>query len=485
MNASSISSYNYIFEVSKDEYFRDVITSFDTGKVSYPLNYYDFGSNTPLDEGNLYHWRMINYDNDGRAGTYSESSFLVSSLTSTWLGGDNYKMTLSNGIESDESFIPACQDSSLVSYSPDFNDFGSPFIQIQDDSSIGQMVSIFQCDLTNYILPQGYAVTSSSIELTLESLTNPGDIGLWEGNNHDWSASKATWNSYDGDNSWSVPGVQGSDRGQLLDTQSVSSTAQQGDKFSWNITSATQFALREMRPVDLIFDIPQDVSSNSKFFRFNSNFNVANTPELSFIYVPGSNQLPSIPNLEYPLNGEWLYENGFTLENIQNPIFDWNISSNIPVAGWSIDIDTSDTFSSPELQSYTSWNDEGFDIANSEFELPNDLDDGQKWYWRVRALSSTYQLGDWSATSHFFIPQNDFSVIDQNHILQELRHNEVLPAVSLPHFEDTYIVDEDIQLPINHQSELEVLVGTTNTGFNSSGLLRMNIDSELQRLIQG
>jgi len=479
-NASSTSSYNYIFEFSSDEYFRDIITSFDTGKTFYPVSNYDFGSNTPLNKGNMYHWRMINYDNDDRFGTYSESSFLVSSLTSNWLGGDNYQMTLSTGIESNEEMIPNCQDSSLLSYAPDFNDFGSPFIQIQDDPSIGQIVAIFQCDLTNYILPQGYAVTSSSLELTLESSTNSGDVGLWEGNNHNWSASKSTWNSYDGDNSWSVPGVEGADRGQLLDTQNIPNTAQQGDTFTWNITSATQFGLREMRPVDFILDIPQSSSATSNFFRFNSNFNGVNTPELSFIYVPGSNQLPSIPNLESPLNGEWLYQPGFTLDNIRDPTFEWNTSSNSPVAGWAIDIDVSDTFSSPQLQSYNSWNDPGFDIVNSEFELSNELDEGMKWYWRVRGLSSTYQLGDWSAISHFFIPNNDFTVIDQNHISQEIRHNEVLPAVSLPHFEDTYIVDEDSQFQPNHQSELEVLVGTSNTGYNSSGLFRMGIDNELQ-----
>ena len=479
-NSSSVSSYNYIFEVSNDEYFRDIITSFDTGKVFYPINYFDFGVNTPLDTGNMYHWRMINYDNDNRFGSYAESSFLVSSLSSTWLGGDNYQMTLSQGIESGEEIIPSCQDSSLLSYAPNFNDFGSPYIQIQDDPTIGQIVGIFQCDLTNYVLPQGYAVTSSSLELTLDSLTNPGDVGLWEGNNHNWSGSEVTWNSYDGDNSWDIPGVGGSDRGQLLDVQNIPNTALQGDKFTWNITSATQFALREMRPVDFILDIPQSASTSSNFFRFNSNYNGANNPELSFIYVPGSNQLPSIPILESPVNGEWLYETGFTLENIQDPTFEWNTSSNSQIVGWAIDIDTSDTFSSPGLQSYTSWNDPGFDMVNSEFELSNDLDEGKKWYWRVRGLSSTYQLGDWSATSHFFIPDNDFTLIDQDHMSQVLRHNEVLPDVSLPHFEDTYIVDEDVQFQPNHKSELEVLVGTTNTGYNSSGLYRMSIDAELQ-----
>ena len=130
-------------------------------------------------------------------------------------------MSLSQGIESGEETIPSCKDSSLLSYAPNFNDFGSPYIQIQDDPTIGQIVGIFQCDLTNYVLPQVYAVTSSSLELTLDSLTNPGDVGLWEGNNHNWSESEVTWNSYDGDNSWAIPGVGGADRGQLLDVQNI------------------------------------------------------------------------------------------------------------------------------------------------------------------------------------------------------------------------------------------------------------------------
>ena len=480
-NASSTLGYNYIFEVSSDKYFRDIITDFDTGQVSSPSSFYDFslGTNIPLDKGKLYHWRMVNYDNDFRFGAFSESSFLVSSLNSTWLGGDNYQMTLSLGSESNEESIPNCQDSSLVSYAPNFNDFGSPYIQVQDDSSIGQIVSTFQCDLSNYVLPQGYSVISSSLEFTLHSMTNSGDVGLWEGNNHNWSASKSTWNSYDGDNSWAIPGVEGADRGQLLDVQNIPNTAQQGDTYSWNVTSATQSALREMRPVDFIVDIPQNASTSSKFFRFYSNYEIANYPVLSFIYVPGSNQLPSIPILETPVNGDWLYESGFTLQNIQDPIFEWNSSSNSQIAGWAIDIDTNNTFSSPELQSYNSWNNPGFDILNNKFELPNDLEEGKKWYWRVRGLSSTYQLGDWSAISHFFIPKNNFSIIDSNHLSQVIRHNEVLSDFSIPHFEDTYIEDNSI-IQLNHQSELEVLVGTTNIGYNSSGLIRMSIDSELQ-----
>ena len=99
-----------------------------------------------------------------------------------------------------------------------------------------------------------------------------------------------------------------------------------------------------MRPVDFIVDIPQNASTSSKFFRFYSNYEIANYPVLSFIYVPGSNQLPSIPILETPVNGDWLYESGFTLQNIQDPIFEWNSSSNSQIAGWAIDIDTNNTF---------------------------------------------------------------------------------------------------------------------------------------------
>ena len=475
-------SYNYILEVSNDEFFRDIILQIDSGKQGIPLSpsTYDFAGTNTLQTGNMYYWRMINIDNDNRFGERSYSSFMVSSLVSTWLGGDEYKMTLSYGTESNEENFPYCRESNLYSYSPLFTDSNSQTMRIEEDSSLGKTVSLLQCDLSKYVLPQGYAVVSSSIDLTLNSLSNTGSVGVWEGYNHNWSSEEVNWLNFDDGQTWQVPGAGGAERGQLLDTQVITNSFVQGDTVSWNITSAVQFAMREMRTVDLIFDTPQTQSTLPTLFQFNSSSSDFEIPELSFTYVLGSNAMPNSPSLDYPLNGDWLYQPGFTLDPIQDPILQWTPPSNsTAIVGWALDIDKSSTFSSQDLQSYTSWNDVGFDLTNNEFELPNDLDEGFQWYWRVRALSSTNQLGEWSSVSHFFIPNQEFTFIDQDHISQNIRYNEILPSVSVPHFENTY-VDDSGSIQFGLKSELEIQVGKTNLGYNSSGLIRMNIAPEIQ-----
>ena len=65
---------------------RDVITTTIQQDI-LPIQLLRFWNDKSAEKGNLYHWRMINYDYDSRFGTYSESSFLVSSLTSNWLVG--------------------------------------------------------------------------------------------------------------------------------------------------------------------------------------------------------------------------------------------------------------------------------------------------------------------------------------------------------------------------------------------------------------
>ncbi len=481
-NGTISSSYQSLFQLSKDEYFRDIILELDTrdqNLISQNTNSLNLTGSNTLELGTFYHWRMINYNTESRFGEWDTSSFLVSSLTSSWLGGNEYQMSLEFGTESNEEGRPLCRDSTLFN-NQNSNNFGSNTIDILD-TSFSQTTAVFQCDIRNYMLPSGFAVISSSIALNLESSLEETNVGVWEGNIHNWTDTGVNWFTYDGVNNWPVSGVQGSSRGQLLDTQVITSSAIQGDEFVWNITSATQYALRDSTPLDLIFDSIQSTSSIDNNAIFNSSFNSVDKPVLSFIYVPGSNQLPDYPTLDYPINGEWLYESDFNLSVITKPVLDWSHnSSTSPASGWVIQIDNSNTFGSPNSQMFTSWNDAGFDLSQTEYEFQSDLDIGQQWFWRVRALSSTYQLGDWSNTNHFYLPDLDITLIDQDHFSLELRHDEVLSQVSIPHFEDTYLDDRNGFVQIDHSSETEILVGSDNSGENSSGLIRMSLDPEIQ-----
>ena len=111
--------------------------------------------------------------------------------------------------------------------------------------------------------------------------------------------------------------------------------------------------------------------------------------------------------LENPINGDFLYNDDFLISPNISPVFEWNHTSTLPIIGWAIELDNRDSFDSNNLRSFNSWNDIGFDLTNLTFSIPNgqnQLEVGEEYYWRVRALSSTNQLGDWSQPSYFAIP---------------------------------------------------------------------------------
>ena len=69
--------------------------------------------------------------------------------------------------------------------------------------------------------------------------------------------------------------------------------------------------MRENRSVDLILGIVGVGSCADRDALFYPNSaNSANRPEISFVYVPGSDALPSEPVPQAPLNGSWSVESG-------------------------------------------------------------------------------------------------------------------------------------------------------------------------------
>ncbi|MBT5736138.1 MAG: DNRLRE domain-containing protein, partial [Euryarchaeota archaeon] len=469
-NSSLSSPYGMLFQLSEDKYFRNLLFNNDS-RVANPIQSssgnFAIPHDMPLDTGKMYFWRMSNFDSDNRLSDWVYSSFLVSSLSSNWLGGDRYEMSLELGTESQEQFYPNCYESSISSTFTSFNNYGSSTIIVSDDQTQGIATSLLQCDVSNYLLPSGYAIESSQIELQLSSYSNPAEIGVWEGIEHNWSAKDVTWNNY------------GGAQGQLLDTQAITNSALQGDIVAWNVTSATQRSMRDGTPLDLIFNTITPSTSTSFYSSF--EFDQSKRPSLKYVYIPGSNQLPDYPTLDLPLNGDWIYTPDFTLIGETKPTLDWTDNSQSSnVIGWALEIDSSSSFSSNELQTFTSWNDAGFDMTGTSFEIQNDLEIGEQWFWRVKALSDTYQLGDWSPASHFYLPNMDTTTIDADHFTMNLRHEEVMPHLSLPFFEDTYISDDGSAIAFSQGSSFDVKVGTSNIGDNFSGLVKMDINHQIQ-----
>ncbi|MEC7178665.1 MAG: DNRLRE domain-containing protein, partial [Candidatus Thermoplasmatota archaeon] len=484
---SSINPNNeLIIQVATDQRFRDIVMSKDSrdgqpvtngdGSLSIP-------SDSPLSKGKMYYWRVANYDSYGRLSEWTHSSFLVSSLSSTYLGsGDRHELEIKLGTELQSDVLPGCRDASISSQFPNTNSYGSPYIGPSYSVSQGETVALFQCDLFNYLLPDGYAVESSSVTLNLINSVQTPEVGVWEGLNHQWNEQEVTWINYDSSNLWSQPGVGGLDRGTLLDTQLVTSSGV--GLYEWNVTYATQNSMRNAEPLDLIFAvIPSSASSESALFASHFYPQTTNHPTLKIIYIPGSDESPAQPILESPVNGEFVYDDDFLISPNPSPQFEWNHTSSLPISGWALELDVVDSFDTLNLRSFTSWNNEGFDLTNLTFSIPagqNQLTVGEQYHWRVRALSSTNQLGDWSQTSSFAVPDLNINQLTSERFSVTLKHLEALPSRQMPLFTDTYLIDSpQIIYQANHSSETTMLVGTTNIGSNASSLLRLSLDNEL------
>ena len=112
----------------------------------------------------------------------------------------------------------------------------------------GEITGLMGCNLVSNLLPDGYAVESAHLSMSLTSTTfGSPTIGVWESNQNDWNAEDATWSSYDGSTSWATAGAKGAERGSLLDSVAVGSSFSEGDSVEWNVTLAVQNAMREDR----------------------------------------------------------------------------------------------------------------------------------------------------------------------------------------------------------------------------------------------
>ena len=154
---------------------------------------------------------------------------------------------------------------------------------------------------------------------------------------------------------------------------------------------------------------------------------------------------------------------GVDLTPITQPDLHWNFSGTMSLAGYLVQLDTQSDFSSVNAVTYASWNDAGFDSTNLTFAPSSDLDTGETWYWRVRAVSATNQIGNWSETFHFLLPDITTWSIDSNTSAVELHHREAMPSLNIPDFIDPWIADSGIGNTSSQFSSTSIRVGTSTS----------------------
>ena len=472
-------SGDMLMQISTDAEYRNIIHSFDTAVdndfAPSDGNWSISGSNS-LDEGVMYHWRLAQRNSNGHHSWWDSSSFLVSNLESEYLLGDEHRLRLSHGNATTAGDAPNCKDTYIDSGASTSNYNGESDMQVMYNTFPAETAILLGCDLTSHLLPAGYAVKTATLKMKLYDYPSGSPIiGAWESQQHNWTEDGATWATYDGVNAWGTAGAKGWERAGLLDSETLGTSYASGDWVELDITLAVQNAMRENREVDLVLGV---VGVGSGYDRsalfYPNNADATKRPEISFVYVPGSNALPAEPVPFSPLNGSWSIESGMNLAPDQTPQLSWNFSaSGITVGGWSVELDTSPNFDSQNLIMATSWTDTGFSIANMTFDLSTQLATGNTWNWRVRATTSTNQIGNWSNSFHFLLPELTTWNVSSNSTAVELHHRMAMPSLNLPNFIDTWVADSGIGANADQSSSTNITVGTSSSGEDATGLLKI------------
>ncbi|MGB0266092.1 MAG: DNRLRE domain-containing protein, partial [Candidatus Poseidoniaceae archaeon] len=467
----------YILQLSSDEYFRNILLDYDsrnniptTGLIS---ENYTFSTADQLGKGQPYYWRVKLIDSDDRAGVWQYSSFFISTLESEWLGGDMFRFVINNSIDQDIESAPGFRYSSISGNSPNSNSYGYPYLYVANSYN-----ALLGIGLQNYQLPDGFAVTSSNLDLSVSSSSgSPFEVGIWELTENNWSEQEVTWLESSNGVPWNSPGASStSDRVSMLTNFSVTSSCCS----QLNVTSAVQNAMREGSGVSFLFELmPTAPSSSNVLFNSPLNQNLQLQPQLEIIFTLGSDQKPIPPSPLSPSNGEWIYKNNSTLESVSIDNLTWSHNNPMPVIGWALEIDSTETFNSIDKRSISSWNDVGFDVNQCVYELQTPLDVGKQWYWRVRGLSNSYQLGDWSQGFTFYQPDFNYNRVSSDTFTTEYNQGSVFSNNDMPYFVDTSITDSNLIVSGSTISDTVLDVGRLADGTNSSILISIPITQDM------
>ena len=75
--------------------------------------------------------------------------------------------------------------------------------------------------------------------------------------------------------------------------------------------------------------------------------------------------------------------------------------------------------------------------------MQSSLDNGKSWHWRVRGLSNTFQLGEWSQAFTFYLPDLNYNQISNDKFTTEFYQGSIFSNQNHPSFVDLHISDDD------------------------------------------
>lgn len=472
--------------ISNDEIILELANTsdFDTGEVHHLESWaqnsgistsagtYAVPASWNLEMGRYYYWR-IQVVEDGDISEHTTQKFFISELNSTYLGNNQWELRLRHGNASTSIDAPFCGDTYIDSLATNVsNDAG-------ELSITSSQYTLFGCDVRSHALPPGFAVTDVTLSMWSSYISGSVPASVYELNQHLWSEGDATWDTYNGVDSWDVVGAGGSDRGQLLDSITIpcSGTCTTPTEFEWNVTIAVQNSMRWNVPVDFVII---GSGSGQAVMSDKENGGTSEYPELVIIYAPGSMDVPDPPTPVSPVNGVWSMAADM-IGPEQQPTLHWNHSGSIIANGWVVEMDTDSTFVSSNYTIARSWSEiNDFNVTARTYTPPNNLTVGQTWYWRARGSSVTNQLGNWSQTAYFEVPNINAAWEDATTSWIEIRDSDALPDQGIPEVRDTWLSGGTAS-DLTHYTSDELVVGQNGNDGPKSALLSMPLDELPQR----
>ena len=114
-------------------------------------------------------------------GPWESSSFFVSDLSSTWLGGNRYEFRLKHGNGSQDGQFPECGDTYIDSGSSTTNYDDESEMQVSWNTWPSETTILSGCNLLSNLLPSGYAVEYVTYSMQLAShptMVNYRNMGI-------------------------------------------------------------------------------------------------------------------------------------------------------------------------------------------------------------------------------------------------------------------------------------------------------------------
>ena len=448
--------------VANDRLMRDLVQGGDLAAGDTEWNVTGAG----LDLGSTPHHSVLLRSTTGGL-RFQSDTFHIPALNSTDLGDGVHELRLRHGNSSSDPVAPVCSDTYLAS--GDGTSYGSESEINVGDFGSSTAIVLYGCDFGAIRLPSEVAVTSA--QLAMKTSFSPSasmDVGAFR-LNADWSESDANWTHATATTTWAVPGASGSDRGSMMSLTGVTTAS---GWYGWNVTVEAQDAMRTEASFDVLLDIVGGSGYRDALFYSKEASNPLNQPELVLRFTSGSNALPDVLQPLAPANGSWAVTSGIHVAPEPRPVLNWSVPTAVPIAGWEVQLDTSDGFDSSDLLTVTSFNSNGFDVQNGSYVPTSDLDLGHVWSWRTRAITETFQIGAWSEVQHFRLPDLTSYALTGNRSSMIYEDAVALPGLGVPDFLDATVRVDGSGYDTSDSSSSVLQVGDTSAG-HSIALVRI------------